>query len=253
MAYTRCRSEEQTDWGSQVQQDYYISRKPELLKRFDQEAQRWRPVMAAQYGDDFAETILKEAHQQFEILIPQLPYIGGDENQLTHTLIDSAGCLALYEAMKAQSRTAEETGKVLYDAVMSRLGEPLPDLRPDQRLTEEQLMERRRERAQRTQLRRYPQNWVYEFVQGEGEHFDYGYNFTECGTQKLYHAQGADELLPFFCFLDFAWSHVLGLGLSRTMTLGEGHGMCDHRFKKGRESEQDWPPPFLRPATRRQG
>lgn len=229
-----------------VDTEYYTSRKSEWLERLDQDAQRWKPIISQQFGDDFADTLLAEAREEFEALIPEIPYIGGGENHLTGSLIGSARCLALYKAMKARGKTAEETGKILYDAIMSRVGESIPEIPPDQRLTPEQLTERRKKRAERTQLRQYPDDWVYEFVAGDGEKFDYGYNFTECATLKFYHAQGADEFLPFYCFLDFPESRVYGLGLSRTMTLAEGHTICDHRFKKGRKSEQEWPPPFLR-------
>jgi hypothetical protein len=233
--------------GDQVDTEYYISRESEWLESFARDTQRWKPIIFQQFGDDFAEAILKEARDEFEALIPEIPYIGGGENHLTGSLIKSARCLALYKAMKARGKTAEETGKILYDAIMSRVGEPIPEIPPHQKLTPEQLTERREKRAERTQLRQYPDDWVYEFVAGDGEEFDYGYNFTECATLKFYHAQGADEFLPFYCFLDFPESGAYGLGLSRTMTLAEGHPVCDHRFKKGRKSEQEWPPPFLRP------
>ena len=103
-------------------------------------------------------------------------------------------------------------------------------------------MERRRQRAARSQERRYPDDYVYAFVAGDGEAFDYGYDFSECAAQKFYRAQGAEEFLPYYCFLDFAWSRVLGLGLSRSMALSEGCALCNHRFKRGRETLVEWPP-----------
>ncbi len=59
------------------------------------------------------------------------------------------------------------------------------------------------------------------------------------------HAQGASGFLPFYCFLDYPYSRVFGLGLTRTMTLAEGHTRCNPRFKCGRQTELEWPPPFL--------
>jgi hypothetical protein len=113
-------------------------------------------------------------------------------------------------------------------------------------LSDPELMERRRLRAERSQQREYAEDWVYDFVPGDGEDFDYGYDFYQCATQAFYRQQNADEFLPYYCFLDFADSRVHGLGLSRTMTLAEGHPRCNHRFKKGHVSELDWPPPFAR-------
>ena len=106
-------------------------------------------------------------------------------------------------------------------------------------------MRRRRERAERSQERRYAWDWVYAFVEGDGEEFDYGYDFEECATEKFYRTQGAEEFLPFYCFLDFPKCEQGGLGLRRTMTLAEGGEKCDFRFEEGGKAEQRWPPTFL--------
>jgi hypothetical protein len=234
----------------QIDKKYYMIRRPELLKRFEKESQHWRPVIISRFGQEFAGSVLREAHREFETLIPQIPYIGGDENHLTGELIGSVRYLAFYEAMKKHGKTAEETGKILYDAILARVGEPQAPIPPSERLTTEQLMERRRKRAERSQERRYPQDYVYEFVIGDGLEFVYGYDFSECAAQKFYQAQGADEFMPFYCYIDFPRSMVDGSGLSRTMTLSEGHEKCNHRCKEGRGVKLAWPPPFWRGKTK---
>jgi len=213
----------------------------EWLAEFDAETACLRPFLARSCVDP--GPILQVARQHFAELIPQLPYIGGDENHLTGELLRSARCLALYQAMQEQGYTAAAVGKILYEAIPALLGEGGP---PPQSLDADALMRRRRERAERSQRRQYPADWVYSFVPGDGVTFDYGYDFTECAARKLYHAHGADEFLPYYCFLDFAVSRAAGLGLQRTLTLAEGHGRCNHRYQSGRETGQDWPPPWLR-------
>jgi len=234
--------------ANQEHDSYYISCKPEMLASFDEAAQRWNVILSQRYGDDFAQALLQEARAEFEVLIPTMPYIGGDENHLTGSLIGSVGCLAFYRAMKAHGKPAAETGKVLYDAVQTHPGDYALQIPPAQRLSRDELMKRRRERAHRSQERRYAWDWVYEFVEGDGEAFDYGYDFLECATDKFYRAQGAQEFPPFYCFLDFPTCELDGLGLSRTVTLAEGGEKCDHRFKEGARSTQTWPPPFLKTA-----
>jgi hypothetical protein len=230
--------------------DYYLARQPELLADFDHAARRWRAILSPRYADEFVDAVLKEARARFAALIPQLPYIGGDDNHLTRSLIGSACCLAFYQAMQARNKSAAEAGQVLYDAIQAHPEDFVPQIHPSQRLTREELMARRRAAAQRSQERRYAWDWVYEFVAGDGERFDYGYDFVECATQKLYRAHGALEFLPFYCFLDFPKCELGGLGLSRTVTLAEGGAKCDHRFKVGGKSTQAWPPPFLRGGER---
>lgn len=225
---------------------YYLSQKSELVECFEKESKRWRTILSKHFGDKLVENILLKAKHRYEVLIPEIPDIGGGENHLTNSLIGSVECLALYQAMKARGKTTTETGKALYETIVERYGKPIPEIPPSQRLSEEELMRRRKKRAKRSQRREYELDFVYEFVEGDGDMFDYGYNFTECATQKFYIEQGAEEFLPFYCFLDFPKSRLYGLGLSRTGTLAEGCEVCDFRFKAGSDCEEKWPPPFVK-------
>lgn len=228
------------------QAEYYVAHRSELLSEFGRDSGRWMPFLAGLVGNSLASVLVRQSRAAYEALIPQIPYIGGEGNRLTGSLIESVRCLALYQAMKAHGRTAQETGKILYDAILARMGEPQAPIPPAKLLTREQMMEGRKKRAEQSQERRYPDDYVYRFVAGDGQEFDYGYEFSECATLKFYRAQGAAEFTPYFCFLDYPQSQVLGLGLSRTKTLAEGHDLCNHRFKAGRKSELAWPPPFLK-------
>ncbi|MBN1203098.1 MAG: L-2-amino-thiazoline-4-carboxylic acid hydrolase [Anaerolineae bacterium] len=224
---------------------YYVARTEQLLERFEQDIQDWRQVMTVAYDADFISAVVQQARAEFEALIPHIPYIGGDENHLTGSLVRSVRCLALYKAMQAHGKTAADAGKVLYDAAVIQAARPAPPIPPSEWLSEEELMQRRRERAEESQERRYPDDFVYTFVEGDGETFDYGYNFTECASHKFCRARDAETFMPFFCFLDFPLCEGAGLGLSRTMTLADGHPLCNHRFRPGGKSALEWPPPFL--------
>ena len=216
-------------------QEYYLSRKPEILTQFDTHEAAWKPFLAASYGDEFAEAVLQDAREKYEALIPEIPYIGGDENPMTRHLVRSTTSLVLYRAMKARGKTARETGKVVCDAVVEVISQLPP--RPFKELSAKAIAEKKAQ-ARKSQERRYPDDWVWEYVQGDGVEFDYGYDFLECGTQKLYHAQDADEFLPFYCHLDFATHRTTGWGFARSMTLAEGHEKCDFRWKKGGETRK---------------
>ena len=229
--------------NEQEGKEYYLSRKSEILTQFDTHARGWRRFLVASYDDEFAEAALRDAREQYKALIPEIPYIGGDENPMTRHLVRSTTSLVLYKVMKARSKTAKEVGKVVYDAVVEFVRQLSP--RPAKELSEEYVAEEKQE-AQKSQARHYPGDWVWEFVEGDGVEFDYGYDFLECGTQKLYHAYGADEFLPFYCYLDFVTSRTPGWGFARSMTLAEGYEKYDFRYKKGGETKKGWPPPFLK-------
>ncbi len=200
------------------------------LKDFDADGERWKCILTKGYGEAFADRILKASRLRFRSLIPSIPYIGGEESW-SGSLLEAARCLGLFMEMKAAGKTAEETGQVLYEAVLSQLGEVRQALQPENQLSQEEMMERRRKRAALSQERRCPEGYVAEFVFGEGENFDYGYNFLECAAQKFYKRMEAEEFLPYFCKLDFAYSQLFELGLKRTIILAEGGAYCNHRFK----------------------
>jgi hypothetical protein len=86
--------------------------------------------------------------------------------------------------------------------------------------------------AAASQLRKYPAGFVFSYVEGDGENFDFGIDYTECANCKFLKTQGAMELAPYACAVDIAASEILGWGLTRTMTLAEGYEKCDFRFKK---------------------
>ena len=221
---------------------YYLAHKSEILTQFDTHAKAWRPFLINHYGDRFTGAVLRETSQHYEALIPEIPYIGGDENPMTRHLVRSTTSLVLYKVMKARCKTAEEVGKIVYDAVEASVVQmpavPGPELR-------EAFITEQKEQARKSQERHYSEDWVWEFVEGDGVEFDYGRDFLECSTQKLYHAHDADEFLPFYCYLDFVTHRTIGWGFTRTKTLAEGDDRCDFRNKKGGKTKKGWPPPFV--------
>jgi len=213
--------------------NHYLSHKESLLHDYDAEVKRWRAVMAPRYGADLTSAVLQESRVKYAALIAYIPYIGDEDIDLTNSLINAVQCLSLFRTMHVFGHSASETGQVLFDAILARRQEPpQPVVDP---LTPAQLEERRRQRAAWSQQRRYPEGYVYTYVPGDGETFDYGYDFTECAAHKFYHAHGGAEFLPHYCRLDFAWSEVLGFGLTRTLCLSTGDALCNHRFKQARK------------------
>jgi hypothetical protein len=213
--------------------NYYLSHKESLLHNYDAEVKRWQAVMAPRYGADLTRAVLQESRVKYAALIAYIPSIGDDDPDLTNSLINSVQCLSLFRTMQTFGHSAAETGQVLYDAILALRQEPLESIVNP--LTPAQLEERRRQRAALTQQRRYPEGYVKTYVPGDGETFDYGYDFTECAAHKFYHAHGGAEFLPHYCRLDFAWSEVLGLGLTRTQCLSTGDALCNHRFRLARK------------------
>lgn len=101
-----------------------------------------------------------------------------------------------------------------------------------------------------SQLRQYSENWVSEFMEGNGKSFDFGLNVIECGICKFYKNQGAEKYIPYLCLGDYPMFRSFGIGLIRTQTIGNGAPFCDFQFKKGGKTPQGWPPENLEEFNR---
>ena len=246
-------------------ENYYVSRKDSLLRDFDRASRILEQVLTARYDAEFATTIRQETRQEFETLIPQLPYIGGKKNRHTRSVIGTSYGLAVYRAMTAHGKPMDEIGALHFafsKAVLASL--PLPaklgfwllrtllSTRPGKQLFKrirdlKPLFSERcapyfplfkamlKKRSQIAQERRIPGNVFGHYVEGDGEEFDCGVDITECPIADFFRAQGASEFAPYVCLYDFPASKLSGTGLVRTMTLAEGAEKCDDRFRLGKE------------------
>lgn len=102
---------------------YYISHKDSILATFDGTLTYIRPVLAKKYGAEFADAVLAETRTEYAALIPQLPYIGGDANELTTNLSQSAGVLAFYRVMKVHGKSVDEVGEIIYQGFDAQMAD----------------------------------------------------------------------------------------------------------------------------------
>ena len=227
--------------------NYYVANKTRIIKDLDPLLRQMRKLTAQSHGDALAATVASETMVEFEQLLPQLPYIGGDKNTLTDTLCQSAGALAFYQTMKAHGKSVDETGKIVYRTVEAIAFHPDVFSGVGGRMAHSKSVQNDFKRmAVASHKRIYPGDWVLTFVEGDGREFDFGVDYTECGIVKFYNAQGTDELAPYLCLGDFPISKALDTGLVRTTTLARGGPRCDFRYKSGRPIQMEWTPDFLK-------
>jgi hypothetical protein len=222
--------------------NYYVSRKRQLLREFDKTLNRVRGVFLSRYGDEPIEAMLQEAQQEYETLIPQLPYVGGMQ-PFTQFLISTAWYLAMYRVLQRRGEPVEEVGTLIYQASEAYLQAYPAFLRRilGHRTFSRRYLRQLQKGAAESQERRYPGNYVYSYVESDGETFDFGVDYIECAVVKFLKDQGAPELAPYICPTDILYSESLGWGLMRTMTLAEGADRCDFRFKRGGETRVAMP------------
>ncbi len=198
--------------------------------------------LTSKYSPEVAQEVTARAPRILEKLLPEMPDIGGETNMMTPFLVFAAWYVALFRAMQSQGLTAEDTGRMLYDLTVMKLGtESRPEALAEgaARFTPEFFGQMKRW-CDWSQKQTYPANWVAEFIDGQGQDFDYGLDFSQCGAVLYFEKQQALDVAPYFCLIDFPVSDHKGTGLVRTKTIAQGHEVCDFRYKKDRPVEQNW-------------
>jgi hypothetical protein len=224
----------------------YLPRRLKLLKSFDRSVSHGKQVLISRFGEELANALIRKSRHEYEVIIPQIPYIG-DKSPFLIFLLQTSRSLAVYRVLRGQDLTFEDAGQIIYQMNQSELN-IIPILL--RRIIgylwfSPWYLRRLRIRAKESQERKYPGGYVLSFIEGDGRTFDYGFDYTECAGCKLLNQQNAPELAPFLCAVDKVASELLGWGLTRTMTIADGCKKCDFRYKKGGRTSIALPP-FIR-------
>ena len=214
---------------------YYIARKDKLLRDFEASCALIRSSLKARYGEDLASKLASEAREQYEKLIPEIPFIKGRRARpLNIFLLISAQELAVYKALAERGKSPAEAWELCHEALRLRLAAfPQWKRRFMRRFMFSGLVRRVVARRVRNKEKHRFGDFEIEYVIGDGGQFHFGVNYLQCGNYKLVAEHGGDEFAPYICMSDIVLSEAMGWGLIRTQTLADGCPYCDFRFKKG--------------------
>ena len=217
-------------------ENWYLKNKPRIMREIRFAIPHYRRCIAQAYGKDVAEAVVAETIQRFEALLPEIPYIGGSENILTKNLYLSAAMLAMYQSLKAHGKSIEEVAGLIYQGKVGFYSSfPFQLLLRFQgrQLLSQKRIDQRKRAAAISQQRLYPDDWVFEIVEGDGQTFEFGVDYTECGIVKYLTREGVPELAPYLCWLDYPMCKSMRVKLVRTETIAQGCERCNFRFSRG--------------------
>ena len=180
-----------------------------------------------------AASLKAEIMAEFDIVLSQMPYVGGDESRMSDFFMRFLGFMAIGRVLRRHGVPPAVIGTIELDSYRAQLM-AVPQ---DERLAAgRQFMsavnrEFVRKQAQMSRDERYVGDFVYDFVEpGPGDDFEFGINYRACGFCKFAERHGDQEILPNLCGLDFAAYDARGIKLERTQTLAGGASHCNFRF-----------------------
>lgn len=225
-----------------MEQNYYLKNKKKMIQSVKKQINFLAYVLSDKQDKKDVDNIINEIYKEFENLLPQLPYIGGMKNSQTKKIVGTAPYLCFYKVMKRRNMDIHEIGKLIYEA-SSNFWSSYPKIAG---LLMRKLMKSSFyfnkflvPDAERSHIRKYKGDFVYSAINGDSKNYDFGMDYRECGICKYFHEQGADELTPYMCLLDYAQCEALKIGLERNMTIAEGADRCDFRIKIGGQTRKD--------------
>lgn len=233
-----------------VIKDYYVKRKPKLMKNFSKELEVARELLKRQFNEENVNELFSQMKSEYEKIIPEIPYIGGTKNPFTSLLVGGMSSLAMFRVLENEGLTLRDIGEFYYKLRdihnkirKNNLEKISKD--PAQYPFELAYVDFAKKMCESSKLRNYPDDWVADYIEGDGKTFEWGFDFYECGIHKALKRLNAEKFVHLFCLADFSEANILGFGFSRTQTIGFGAPMCDHRYVKNYKTPKGWPPDDL--------
>lgn len=234
-----------------MKDDYYIKKKKKLMKDFDERMEAVNFFLKQKHGIEDSEKLINNIKLEFENMIPEIPYIGGQKNPTTLVLIKCLSDLAVFRILERSGYNFEEIGLFHYNysirihknrrSILQKVGRD-----SSQYPFETAYKDYQKTLCENSSKKEFLFDFVMEYVPGDGSTFDWGWNIYECAVQKAFKKFGSEKYLPFICLGDHYEAEGLGFGFSRTQTLGFGAQSCDHRFVKNVKTPSAWPPNKLK-------
>lgn len=206
-----------------------------------------KEMLMNRYGEPKLDNLADVMRDNFERIIPEIPYIGGNKNPWTALLVGGAFICAMNRTLENEGLSYRDIGEFIYNhnelinkARVQKLEKA--GLKHADQLFIPEYVDNLKKMAQYSQKKEFPLDCIFEFVDGEGKPFDYGMNFSQCAVHELTKILRLEKYMPFICLMDICEANISGFGFTRTQTLGSGAPGCDHRYIKGGSTPRAWPP-----------
>jgi hypothetical protein len=181
------------------------------------------------------DLVRREVMDEFEIVLTQMPYVGGAASRMSDFFIRLMGFMAISRVLRRHGVSLSVISEIERETYKAQLmaapeAERLASGRQFLSLENQTFL---REQAAKSHLQKFPEDFVYDFVEpGPGDNFEFGINYKACGFCKFAARHGNTDLLPNICGLDFDAYATRGVHLERTQTLAGGATHCDFRFSR---------------------
>ncbi len=211
-------------------ENYYLSKKRYCMNFFKRAARNGKKAVFSKYGPEIGRQVLDKVQAEYENLLPHIPYVGKID-VLQRQMLLTVIFLAFYRVLKNQEKIADiwvlcnDFNRVTLMSMPGLLRKILKWSTFSKRMKNSF-----KRLAEDHKAKKMADQWDY--VEGDGETFDYGINMKKCAKLTFLKEMGAEEFAPYVCLIDKNFAECCDYGLKRTMVLAEGADYCDFRLSK---------------------
>ncbi len=232
---------------AKIVEDFYVRKKTKFMRSFDERLTVVNKELCKKFDDKKSEELISQMKAEFEKFLPEISYIGGQKNPFTLVLVKCMSDLAIFRTLEKIGFSFKEIGEFHYNYVIAahKLRKEVLEKAgrdPSQYPFDPAYIDYQKKLAEEIQKKVYPDDWVRDFVEGDGASFEWGWDVQECGVQKAFKKLGDEKYLSLICLGDYYEAEGLGFGFSRTQAIGYGAPICTHRFVKNYKTPPAWPP-----------
>jgi hypothetical protein len=181
------------------------------------------------------DEIRHEVMDEFEIVLTQMPYVGGAASRMSDFFMRLMGFMAIGRVLRRHGVPLPVIGDIERETYKAQLL-TVPEaerLASGRQFMSPENQSWLREQAVKSHAEEFSEDFVYDFIEpGPGDSFEFGINYKACGFCKFAARHGDKEILPSICGLDFEAYATLGIRLERTQTLAGGASHCNFRFSR---------------------
>lgn len=218
---------------SQTITGHYNKQKEKIKKDFGRTISLISGSLDKRFGSEFSRKLQEEVLGEYEQLILKIPYTRGFLSRIFNRFIlITAQELAAYKALRRYDIKNEEIWELCYEALCLRLEAINLWKRRLISLFWQSIFRNMLKMRARRNKKEWLAGFELEYILGQGDDFDFGINYTNCGSYEFMKKHGGEEFAPYVCMSDIALNEAFNWGLIRTQTLADGCDYCDFRFKK---------------------
>lgn len=218
-----------------VPHPFYLKHRDQMAVSMQQRLDLVDDLLRSHAAASDLSELKREVMGELDVVIGQMPFVGGDESRMSDFFMRFAGFFALGRVLRRHAVPAAAIAMIGRESLRRQLlatpeGERLEAGRTFMSAANQAHI---RTQADLSREGRYAEDFVYDYVApGPGDDFEFGIDYKACGFCKMAARHGDNEHLPALCGLDFVAYELRGIELQRTKTLAGGASHCNFRFKR---------------------